>query len=659
MATTEPKQEPIRYFFQPEVYYRGNKPGQPSQRAVVYVGAQPKGQGLSGATEITLEEAQKLAKEYKDVYEGKYNPVQTLGPGFKITYEDLISGNLPPTSGVVAGTYESLQHYQERMGETAKWEEMVAKGTAKKIPIGSGFGYIPTGSPADVLMTNPAQYAKTYGAEGVPGAAQPQQPTGATASFAPTPNTYTVKSGDTLSAIAARTGIPLATLKQLNPHLERGKQFNLIYPGDVVNLGTGGTTTAGAGVGGAGVGGAGVGGAGVGGAGVGGAGVGGAGVISGGETTGTPSATLPNGVNVPVLPSDTVDYSKMTPEQLLAEATKQNPLLAWLAKSFENLSAEQLKNVNNQLAQAALIKQQSIDDAKAQTGLSEEDVKLAHEKAERDIQTMINQSGGMVALTGKTSSDIEFAFAYERQAYANNIARLDLQLKQATESAEATYAGAQNTYANFLTQQKSDYISFISNIMTQQANLAEKAKDDARLMINAMISSGAAANWTPEQKQQYSKVSGYSVKDLTDIQNAVIESKSLKLEKQQLEIEKIQAGLSPSTLVPGLTEREESAFFTMANQEVDKLKTGMIYWGEAWNRIKERFPTASNEVIDTALGGGIYGTREEALKHDLDSIQLSDGRWAAGWAKPGEYQRRKALESGEKGTSNNDLAKPG
>jgi LysM repeat protein len=34
------------------------------------------------------------------------------------------------------------------------------------------------------------------------------------------PTTYTVKSGDTLSGIAAKTGVSTTTLEKLNPHLE-------------------------------------------------------------------------------------------------------------------------------------------------------------------------------------------------------------------------------------------------------------------------------------------------------------------------------------------------------------------------------------------------------------------------------------------------------
>jgi len=58
---------------------------------------------------------------------------------------------------------------QKALSEQATNEAAVAAGTMKKVPIGSSFGYIATGSAADLLKTNPQAYAETYGGEGVEG----------------------------------------------------------------------------------------------------------------------------------------------------------------------------------------------------------------------------------------------------------------------------------------------------------------------------------------------------------------------------------------------------------------------------------------------------------------------------------------------------------
>ena len=44
---------------------------------------------------------------------------------------------------------------------------------------------------------------------------------------------YTIKSGDTLSAIAAKFNTTIANLMALNPHI---KNANLIYAGDTIRI---------------------------------------------------------------------------------------------------------------------------------------------------------------------------------------------------------------------------------------------------------------------------------------------------------------------------------------------------------------------------------------------------------------------------------------
>jgi LysM repeat protein len=60
-----------------------------------------------------------------------------------------------------------------------------------------------------------------------------------TKSIQAAPPSTTVRTGDTLSGIAERTGVSLETLKKLNPSLERAAGFDRIYPGDQVTLPTG------------------------------------------------------------------------------------------------------------------------------------------------------------------------------------------------------------------------------------------------------------------------------------------------------------------------------------------------------------------------------------------------------------------------------------
>jgi LysM repeat protein len=50
--------------------------------------------------------------------------------------------------------------------------------------------------------------------------ATPTKPTSGTATGSKRRRSYTVKSGDTLSAISIKTGVPLQTIQRLNPKLD-------------------------------------------------------------------------------------------------------------------------------------------------------------------------------------------------------------------------------------------------------------------------------------------------------------------------------------------------------------------------------------------------------------------------------------------------------
>jgi len=87
------------------------------------------------------------------------------------------------------------------------------------------------------LVTRRQEEANMFGGQG-PQGANPTPPTPGTGGPAPG-SSYTVKSGDTLSAIAAAHGVSLQSLIAANPQITNP---NLIYPGQSINIPGGGTT---------------------------------------------------------------------------------------------------------------------------------------------------------------------------------------------------------------------------------------------------------------------------------------------------------------------------------------------------------------------------------------------------------------------------------
>ena len=82
------------------------------------------------------------------------------------------------------------------------------------------------------LPTKPATTPPSVPAKPVPTNTGPKKPATSSAS------SYTIRSGDTLSAIAKRSGTNLTALKRLNPGLfdSRHRAGNLIHPGERVRL---------------------------------------------------------------------------------------------------------------------------------------------------------------------------------------------------------------------------------------------------------------------------------------------------------------------------------------------------------------------------------------------------------------------------------------
>ncbi len=145
-----------------------------------------------------------------------------------------------PDSGLVASYRapwgETLTNVpQVTIDQIEKEQQQAASGQLKNIaPAGKPPMYVPTGSPGDLLKTNPAEYARLYGSVGVPGAtpnAQNGVTTGVSGQGGTTP--YTIQKGDTLSALAAKNGVTVQALLKANPNITNP---DLIYAGASLNI---------------------------------------------------------------------------------------------------------------------------------------------------------------------------------------------------------------------------------------------------------------------------------------------------------------------------------------------------------------------------------------------------------------------------------------
>jgi len=103
---------------------------------------------------------------------------------------------------------------------------------------------------------------------------------------------------------------------------------------------------------------------------------------------------------------------------------------------------------------------------------------------------------------------------------------------------------------------------------SQQQNEQERQRDNARQMIQQMISTGAIANLSDNELQQWANVSGYTLDSLKSIRTAVKTGNDLKIQQAQAKLEKTAQATTAPTSITGAN------YNTRLNQEIANLYAG-------------------------------------------------------------------------------------
>ncbi len=171
-----------------------------------------------------------------------------------------------------------------------------------------------------------------------------------------------------------------------------------------------------------------------------------------------------------------------------------------------------------------------------------------------------------------------------------------------------------------------DKMSLIVDSMSKtKANLqaqTDKLKDDARQQISQAISGDMWNNMNDDQRQKLWDTAGYSGKaiaaknsnlsyyhvtdDNGDIWNVGYDKTTGAItSKENL------GSLGKSSTTPTGDDKEIASFNSDASSYIVKLDNGEISWGTAWDALHTKYPKASSEAIDSALGGGYNPTTQK------------------------------------------------
>ncbi len=215
-------------------------------------------------------------------------------------------------------------------------------------------------------------------------------------------------------------------------------------------------------------------------------------------------------------------------------------------------------------------------------------------------------------------------------------------------------------YLNYLTilkgRQNQRYIDFVNSSvqqhnaeLTQATDVYKYTKDKfdeeyAQLKDGATEKYGALKDMLTEMYDNVDKREQTlytDQKQQLDLINSAIQIDTNIIENQQKKNE-----------VSGV--KLPNDFYSYTSTMLNELQAGSD-WGSIWNKVKQRYPNASNQDIDTALGGGMVKTEAEAKALDPNSVPVKVGEeWAWGWAKPGAYEAEKPATS----STQDPLAKP-
>jgi len=140
-------------------------------------------------------------------------------------------------------------------------------------------------------------------------------------------------------------------------------------------------------------------------------------------------------------------------------------------------------------------------------------------------------------------------------------------------------------------------IARLESAYSQQQNEQERQRDNVRQMIQQMISTGAIANLSDNELQQWANVSGYTLESLKSIRTAVKTGNDLKIQQAQANLEKKTQATTAPTSITGAN------YNTRLNQEIANLYAGRYGTTGAREKViqilKKEFPS-----VDVA--GDIY-----------------------------------------------------
>jgi len=243
----------------------------------------------------------------------------------------------------------------------------------------------------------------------------------------------------------------------------------------------------------------------------------------------------------------------------------------------------------------------------------------------KQLENMQNQIQAETELGNKMIEQIQNDPDFPRALAERRIAQVQKANQTNLQALQTKYNFLVDLYNIKLGLAKQE-ISQLESAYTRQQTEIERQRDNARQMIQQLISTGAISDLSDAELQQWADSAGYTLDSLKAIRKAVKSGNDLKIAQAQANLEKTtkstQENLNKTTKSTTITSATGANYNTRLNQEINNLYNGR--YGTEWAR-ERVINILQREFPNQDVAGDIYNRVPDNWDKLTTSKTISSG----------------------------------
>ena len=243
----------------------------------------------------------------------------------------------------------------------------------------------------------------------------------------------------------------------------------------------------------------------------------------------------------------------------------------------------------------------------------------------KQLENMQNQIQAETELGNKMIEQIQSDPDFPRALAERRIAQVQKANQTNLQALQTKYNFLVDLYNIKLGLAKQE-ISQLESAYTRQQTEIERQRDNARQMIQQLISTGAISDLSDAELQQWADSAGYTLDSLKAIRKAVKSGNDLKIAQAQANLEKTiqstQENLNKTTKSTTITSATGANYNTRLKEEINNLYNGR--YGTEWAR-ERVINILQREFPNQDVAGDIYNRVPDNWDKLTTSKTISSG----------------------------------